>query len=66
VALTDSEPEEFHLGYDKLVLADCEPNVGRPVDAAVRVELLNGRLTFFARNGHELAQYERVTVTSMT
>jgi len=26
---------------------------------AVRIELLNGRLTFFARNGNQLAQYER-------
>lgn len=29
--------------------------------AAVRVELLNSRLTFFARNGNQLAQYERTT-----
>ncbi len=32
--------------------------------AAVRVELLHGRLTFFAHDGHELAQYERATVTA--
>jgi hypothetical protein len=29
--------------------------------AAVRVELLNGRLTLFARDGSQLAQYERTT-----
>jgi hypothetical protein len=54
----------FHLSYNKLVLRDCGPNVGRPIDAAVRVDLQNGRLTFFARNGEELAQYERATVTA--
>jgi hypothetical protein len=32
--------------------------------AAVRVELLNGRLMFFAHNGKQLAQYERATVTA--
>jgi hypothetical protein len=31
---------------------------------AVRVELLNDRLTFFLRNGNQLAQYERATVTT--
>ena len=32
--------------------------------AAVRVTLSNGRLTLFARSGHELAQYERANVTA--
>jgi hypothetical protein len=32
--------------------------------AAVRIELLDGRLTFFDREGDELAQYERANVTA--
>jgi len=46
--------------------AGCEPNrpsFGLPA-TAVRVELSNGRLTFFARDGAELAQYERANITA--
>jgi heat shock protein HslJ len=54
----------FHFVYRPYGLVGCGPNLGPQLDTAARVELLNGRLTFFARDGHELAQYERPTVTA--
>ena len=39
------------------------PKVPLPI-AAAHVELLDGRLTFFARDGHQMAQYARTGLTA--
>src|SRR5262249_41883236 len=63
----------LHLGLVGLTLAGCtyarspqHPHGGEvpPVPfpyAATRVELVDGRLTFFARDGNQIAQYERAS-----
>ena len=54
----------FHFVYRPYGLVGCGPNLGPQLDTAVRVELRYGDLTFFARDGNQLAQYERATVTA--
>ena len=56
--------EAFRLVIRVTTSVGCTRNTPSPPTTAVRVELLNGRLTFYARNGSQLAQYERATVTA--
>jgi len=60
-----SQGGTFHLAEHFSTAIGCLSSRRVPIpDVAVRVELLNGRLTFFDRNGRQLAQYERATVTA--
>jgi len=40
------------------------PEPPEPLNKTARIDIRNGRLTFLASDGHELAQYERATVTA--
>jgi heat shock protein HslJ len=54
----------FHLVERVTTKVLCRRSTPGPPTTAVRAELLNGRLTFFGRDGHELAQYQRANVTA--
>jgi len=57
---------EFRLKKRTSSSVGCIPNTPGPPTAAVAVEVLHGRLTFFDRNGRVLAHYERATVARPT
>jgi heat shock protein HslJ len=52
----------FHFGQRVSTKVNCGRNALGPPASVERVELRDGRLTFVARDGHALAQYEHPTV----
>jgi len=56
----------FQLVVGGMTQAACDgfPPTPASLRSAVRVELRGGRLTFFARNGDDIAQYGRANVTA--
>lgn len=55
----------FQLVEHASTLVGCRRRIPLPT-TAVRVELRHGRITFYARNGHQLAEYERLAPAETT
>jgi len=54
----------FHFGQRSATLKRCPRRTPPPPESAARVELLDGRLTFFDRVGQQVAQYEPANVAA--